>query len=193
MAEKFFEIAFSGVIKPDADLQTVKQKLGMMFKADAARLQQMFSGKRVYIKRRADEITMIKYRGAFQKAGAICEVVELSDEAPATVGKAVSTQPASDTAGVSDGADYQSKYPESEQLPQALMPIPLAVEAAQIKDLDLQLAAVGSAMLDEYVDPPEPQIDIDGIDLAPVGSDLGPGDSTVVPPPPDTSGLALAD
>lgn len=193
MAEKYYEIAFSGVIKPGADLQTVKQKLGMMFKADAARLQQMFSGKRVYIKRRADEVTMIKYRGAFQKAGAICEVIELSDEAPATTGEAVSTQQASDTAGVADGADYQSKYPESEQLPQALVPIPLAVKAAQIKDLDLQLAPVGSAMLDDYADPPEPKIDIDGMDLAPVGSDIGSDDATAAPPPPDTSGLSLAD
>ncbi len=78
MSEKLFEIAFSGQIADGADLQSVKLKIAKIFKADEDRLAQMFSGRRVLIKRQADEITMVKYRGAFQKAGAICEIVNLS-------------------------------------------------------------------------------------------------------------------
>ena len=77
MADPQFEIAFSGQIAEGADLATVKQNISKLFNADAERLEQMFSGKRVLIKRAADEATMAKYRGAFQKAGAVCEIREL--------------------------------------------------------------------------------------------------------------------
>ncbi len=189
MAEKFFEIAFNGVIKPGADLEQVKQKLGKMFKADETRLAQLFSGKRVPIKRRADEITMIKFRAAFQKAGAICEIVELTDEAEASVTAAT----ASNTSTTDhSGAEYVSKYPESDEVPQALLSTPLAVNGDQIEDLAADLAPVGSQLLHEYIDPPTPDIDISEFDIAPVGVMLSPQIAEATPPLPDTSGLSLA-
>ncbi len=202
MAEKYFEIAFSGVIKPGADAAVVRQKLGMMFKADEARLAHMFSGKRVYIKRKVDEVTMIKFRNAFEKAGAICEIVELveaatSADAPGAGSAAQATVASGSAASASEqapesGGDYVSKYPESEQVPQALLTDPLGIRAEQISDLETDLAPVGSQLV-ENVETPEPQIDISGIDIAPVGSDLADDDTSAPPPPPDTRGLSMVD
>jgi hypothetical protein len=193
MAEKFFEIAFNGVIRPGAELEVVKQKLGQMFKADEARLAHMFSGNRVFIKRKADEITMIKFRAAFQKAGAICEIVELN-ETEVDAPDSASAVDASTTAETENTTDkYVSKYPQSNEVPQALLTEPLGVSAGQIEELSTDLAPVGSQLLHEYVDPPEPQIDISGIEVAPVGSVLSQSKEEAPPAPPDTSSLSLAD
>ncbi len=181
MAEKFYQIVFSGEIQPDADLQTVKQKLAKVFNADDARLAYMFSGKPVVIKRRADEITMIKFRAAFQRAGAICKIVELADQTQTTVS---ATEPDKHTG-------YSSKYPESDKIPPALLTTPLAVSGHQIEDLAADLAPVGSQILPEYVEPPEPDIDISGIEVAPVGVRLSPAKDQATPPLPDVSDLSL--
>jgi len=189
MAIKLFEIAFSGQIEEGADLQSVKQKIGKIFKADEARLAQMFSGRRVLIKREADEIAMVKYRGAFKKAGAICEIVDLSQKAVETLPSA--PRGSSDNAVSSDG--YVSKYPESDVVPQALLTVPLEVSGDNIGDLATDIAPVGSQMQHQIHEVSEPEIDISGIDVAPVGSDLISRKGDEPPPPPDTSGLSMAD
>lgn len=196
MSEKQFEIAFSGEIVEGADLQSVKQKIGKIFNADEARLAKMFSGQRVLIKRQADEVTMIKYRGAFQKSGAVCEVVELSStaESPATP-QPDSVPPSSGETVVpqSGNSGYVSKYPESDDIPQALLTEPLGVNGDSIQQLDADLAPVGSPVQHQINEVEEPVIDISGMDVAPVGSDLSPKETEATPPPPDTTGLSMLD
>ena len=193
MAEKLFDIAFSGQIVDGADLQSVKQKIGKMFKADETRLAQMFSGRRVLIKRQADEITMIKYRGAFQKAGAVCEVVDLSAETAGT--QSATPQPVRKPteSPENNDAEYVSKYPESDEIPQALLARPLDVSAENIEDLVTDVAPVGSSMQYQIENIEEPVIDISGINIAPVGSDISLNKGEEAPPPPDTAGLTMAD
>ena len=194
MSEKLFEIAFSGQIADGADLQSVKLKIAKIFKADEDRLAQMFSGRRVLIKRQADEITMVKYRGAFQKAGAICEIVDLSIAEAGSHKKA--DQPlANKTSSVvqNDGSEYVSKYPESDEVTQALLSTPLTISGDEIEDLVTDVAPVGSPMQHQILEAEEPVIDISGIDVAPVGSDLSPIKADEPPPPPDTTGLTMAD
>ena len=193
MADKLFDIAFSGQIVDGADLQAVKQVIGKIFKADEARLDMMFSGRRVIIKRQADEITMIKYRGAFQKAGAVCEIVDLSEEAADAPDKP--SQPVNKTPETSqdDDSDYVSKYPESDEVPQALLSTPLDVKGENIQDLSADVAPVGSSMQHQIETVDEPEIDISGIDVAPVGSDMSQNKGKEIPPPPDTTGLTMAD
>jgi hypothetical protein len=200
MSNELFEIAFSGVIKPGADPEVVKQKVGQIFKADENRLAQMFSGKRMIIKRQADAATAAKYRGAFEKAGAICEVKELTSQnetaataIPGPTSATAVSETAKPAAGVNDsGADYVSRYPESEQIPQALLTDPLGISGDNIQELGADIAPVGS-MMQQAQDVPEPAIDISGMDIAPVGSDLSSGKQEAPPPPPDISGLSLAD
>jgi hypothetical protein len=193
MADKLFDIAFSGQIVDGADLQSVKQKIGKIFKADETRLAQMFSGRRVLIKRQTDEITMIKYRGAFQKAGAVCEIVDLSVETTST--QSATPQPVSKSteSPQNNDAEYISKYPESDEVPQALLSTPLDVSAENIKDLVTDIAPVGSSMQYQIENIDEPVIDISGIGIEPVGSDISLNKGDEPPPPPDTAGLTMAD
>ncbi len=191
MSEQQFEIAFSGKIADGADLESVKQHIGKIFKADAAKLAQMFSGKRIIIKHAVDEATVAKYRGAFQKAGAICEVRALGSDPVAAATQPAAVKPA---APVPPPAEpYQSRYAESDVVPQALLTDPLGIQGDQIDDLVADVAPIGSSMQDNYSADAEPSIDISGMDIAPVGATLDQGSQEAPPPPPDTSGLTLAD
>ena len=84
MADQLFEVAFSGKITDDANLDEVKEKVGKMFKADDAKIAQLFSGKRVVIKKNVDQATAAKYKTALNRAGAECEVKPMGggDAAP---------------------------------------------------------------------------------------------------------------
>lgn len=198
MTDQLFEIAFSGQIADGADLETVKKHIASIFKADEDRLAQLFSGKRMIIKRSVDAATAAKYRGAFEKAGAICEVLQLGQpdaQPPAQQPPVASAAPAASSPApeVETAEDYVSRYPESEQIPQALLTEPLGVKGEEIPDLVADVAPVGSMMQHQIKQNPEPDIDITGFNIAPVGSVLSSGDKTTPPPPPDTTGLTLAD
>ena len=194
MSEELYEIAFSGQIVDGADLETVKRHIASIFKADEKRLQQLFSGRRVLIKREVDAATMAKYRGAFQKAGAICEVRTLVDpvsdqaEPPPPQSSPTNAQPAD-----AESETYQSRYPESDQVPQALLSDPLGINGEQIEALQADIAPVGSQMQHQIKEVPDAQFDLNGLDVAPVGSTLSTADEEPPPPPPDTRGLTMAD
>ena len=204
MSDELFDITFSGQIISGQDLDDVKQSIAFMFKADAARIEQMFSGHRVVIKRQLDEATAAKYRGAFEKAGAICEVRPVSQgEGESNVGNQQTptepqssekaSSPAPQQIQASDAAEYVSKYPESDQIPQALLTEPLGISGDDIADLSADIAPVGSPMQHHINEVAAPQIDTSGFDVAPVGSVLTTGPEKELPPPPDTTGLTMAD
>lgn len=194
MSDELYEIAFSGQIVEGADLDTVKLHIGRMFKADENRLAQMFSGRRVLIKRQTDAATMARYRGAFEKAGAICEVRLLSNDADmVTAAPPANDQTSANTAKASSGEPYQSRYPESDQVPQALLSDPLGIEGAKIEALQADIAPVGSQMQHQIIEPPEAEFDLNGLDVAPIGSTLATDAKESPPPLPDTSELSLAD
>lgn len=197
MSEQLFEIAFSGRIAEGAELETVKLHIAKIFKADAARMEQLFSGKRMIIKRSVDASTAAKYRGAFEKVGAICEVMAVGSAPAATGSAVVATHDEKPVTQASEGApgaeDYVSRYPESDEVPQALLTEPLGVKGNEIPDLAADIAPVGSMMQHQIKEDPVPDIDTTGFDIAPVGSTLSSDDKKPAPPPPDTTGLTLAD
>ena len=195
MSEEFFEIAFSGQVVEGADLATVRSQIGKIFKADEQRLAQLFSGRRVLIKRRADAATMAKYRGAFERAGAVCEIRSLSDTNPAVSlasSPTTSQNPVSNN-NAEEAVPYQSRYPESDQVPQALLSDPLGIQGEQIAELRAEVAPIGSQMQHQIKEVPPANFDLLGLEIAPVGSMLSTGIEDTPPPPPDTSGLSLAD
>jgi len=189
MSDELFEIAFSGQIAEGEDLQSAMLKVGQVFKADENRLAQMFSGRRVIIKREADAATVAKYQAAFSRAGAVCEIKSLSvaDEPRQTPVQS------SQSTSTDDDQPYVSRYPESDQVPQALLSDPLGVSGGAIEDLSAEMAPVGSQMQHQIQDVPDAVIDTSGIDVAPVGSDLSEAKKEASPPPPDTSGLSMED
>jgi hypothetical protein len=55
------------------------------------------------------------------------------------------------------------------------------------------MAPVGSELQDEIKQVAAPAIDVSDLEVAPVGSDIGSGKKQPDPPPPNTSGLSMAD
>jgi hypothetical protein len=189
MSEQLFEVAFAGQISEGANPEEVRAKVGKMFNADEKKLAQLFSGKRVVIKKNIDKATAAKYKTALNRAGAECEVKPMGGAAPAQKAApppAEKTAPAAAAASSGESADYGDVAPP----PQT---DPLGITGEQIEDLSASLAPVGSELQDNYADPDEPQYDLTGFDIAPVGADLGSGKKKPDPPPPDTGNLTLED
>ena len=192
MSDQLFEVAFSGQISKGANLEEVKARVGKMFNADEAKLAQLFSGKRIVIKKNIDQATAAKYKTALNRAGAECEISSPGGEAAAVQRAAATPAPAehaAESAAVS--TEYETSY-DGEVAPPPRTD-PLGITGDQIEDLAVSIAPVGSELQDEYKEPEEPDIDITGFDIAPVGSDLSEAKKEQEPPPPDTSGITLAD
>ncbi|MCP4769748.1 MAG: hypothetical protein GY875_26240 [Gammaproteobacteria bacterium] len=191
MSDQLFEVAFSGKISEGASADSVKAKLGKMFNADEAKLAQLFSGRRVVIKKNVDQATAGKYKTALNRAGAECEVAAMGGGA-APAKPAAAALAADTTASAAEpAAQYETKYDgEVEPPPQV---DPLGITGDDIEDLAATIAPVGSELQDDYEEPEEPDIDVAGLEVAPVGSELDTAPKKPDPPPPDTTGITMAD
>ncbi len=192
MSDDLFEVSFAGVVRDGEDPAEVRAKVGKMFNADEAKLAQLFSGKRIIIKKNIDQATAAKYQTALTRAGAECEVRPMGGAAPAAAEpQAAPAGTEAAPAAAAAAQVYQTQY-DGEVAPPPQTD-PLGITGDQIEDLSATIAPVGSELQDEYQAPDEPQIDISGLDMAPVGSDLSDGSKQAEPPPPDTTGITLAE
>lgn len=188
MSEELYEVAFYGEIVEGAELDQVKAKVAAMFKADAAKLAQLFSGKRVVIKKNIDQATANKYKSALQNAGAQCEVKSLA--------AAASTQAAAETAPSAPAAAEApaSSNPRADSnAPAAPKTDPLGISATDISDLGASILPPGSEMQDGTSSVAAPEVDLSGLDLAPPGSDLGELKKDESAEIPDISNLSIVD
>jgi hypothetical protein len=199
MSDQLFEVAFFGQVSAGADPQEVKAKVGKIFNADDAKLAQLFSGKRIVIKKNVDQATAAKYQTALNRAGAECEISPLGGDAAAsqstpvtaaeTAAPAVAAAPAASAAPVSQ--QIETSY-DGEVIPPPQTD-PLGITGDQIEDLAVSIAPIGSELQDTYQQTEEPEIDISEFEIAPVGSELGSAKKEVNPPLPDTTGITMAD
>ncbi|MTW20445.1 hypothetical protein [Allochromatium palmeri] len=83
MSEARFDILFDGTLKPDADPQHARERLGTAFKLDTAGVERLFTGKPVLVKRDADLATAARYKRVFEEAGAIVTLRALEATEPA--------------------------------------------------------------------------------------------------------------
>ncbi|EKF72957.1 hypothetical protein A11A3_16075 [Alcanivorax hongdengensis A-11-3] len=74
MSETRYQLVFSGQLVNGADPDTVKANLARLFKMDAARVETLFGGKPVVLKKDADQATAMKFRAVMKQAGAQCEM-----------------------------------------------------------------------------------------------------------------------
>ncbi len=97
MAEQLFAIVFRGRLQTGADPAEVRANFARLFNIDAARVEQMFAGQAVIIKKGLDLLAADKYKAALAKAGAVVEAIDMPADgavsAPA-VPAALSTKPA---------------------------------------------------------------------------------------------------
>ena len=81
MSTTTYDIIFRGDIVLGHQLAQVKVKLQQLFKVDAAKVDALFSGRPVPLKRQLDQATAEKYRAVLLQAGAQVEICPSSDAA----------------------------------------------------------------------------------------------------------------
>ncbi|MDO9624203.1 MAG: DUF805 domain-containing protein [Pseudomonas sp.] len=70
MTQARFKIVFSGELMPDVALETAKDNLARLFKSDRSRINALFSGSTIAIKRDLQESEADQYLAALHRAGA---------------------------------------------------------------------------------------------------------------------------
>lgn len=166
MADARFHIVFTGQLVKGSDLATVKSNLGKIFKMDAARVEKLFSGQPVVLKKDADQATAMKFRAVLKQAGAECELRPVADPVQASAG---ASAPA----------------PES----RAASPAPESREPTEPSSGELETAEMDNR---EKVAPP-PAPDVDHLTMAQPGEVLGQKKAEETPVAPDISHLSLKD
>lgn len=175
-----YEIAFSGQLVPGAGLETVKANLARLFQADAQRIAQLFSGRRIVIKNNLDAAAAEKYRSTLERAGALVEVVDMD---MATEQMEPASPPAQPAPGAAIRLGRLQVAPRDEYM----------AAFAEVDAPDFGIAPVGSDLQDAKADPVAPAVDLSQFSLAPVGSDMGQARAQVPALPPDTSHLKLQE
>ncbi len=79
MEETSYNLIFRGVIADGHDAETVRKNIAELFKVSENKVERLFSGHPVTVKKNIDKATVLKYQSAFKKAGALCSVEPFSD------------------------------------------------------------------------------------------------------------------
>ena len=87
MDNERYDLVFSGEVMPNADLSQVKKNLQQLFRLDAGKVELLFSGRSITLKKNLALDAAGKYRTAMKKAGARVDLVQVqaSEQAPASV------------------------------------------------------------------------------------------------------------
>jgi hypothetical protein len=177
MSDQQFDIIFRGDIVFGHQLADVKTRLQQLFKADAAKVDALFSGRPVPLKRGLDQASAQKYKEALMKAGAQVDIVPTGEAKPATVAApAPAVAPASLTL--------------AQRLEQQEVAAKLEAEAAAAREVlkreqdalnpvsatqsNWSLAPVGSYLLQstEKVEQESVEIDTSAMSLRPEGGNI---------------------
>lgn len=214
--EERYDIAFAGECLAGHDASAVREALGVLFKADDATLDRLFSGKRQSIKRLCDKATALKYQKSLAKAGAKAIVTRASSVTPQSPTAAPSsTSPEADTSNAGDsfallpgGSDILRPDERTQQqdtevdlshlsLAEAGDRLSAETDADNIGTPilapDFDVAEAGARMAAPSEDRSIAAPDTSALDLAPVGEDLGEQSDASPAPTVSTDHLDLAD
>jgi len=138
-----FDLVFRGILAKGVDATVAKHNLGQLFKIDAKKVETLFSGKPIVLKRNLSLDAAHKYRVAIKKAGALVDVEaqEASKERPVSRGKAnfgthepsasvPAPKKSSDAPGMIPGTETENKSdnlapPVASKQPEGLSLLPL--------------------------------------------------------------------
>lgn len=217
-SEELYNIVFKGELVRSVDLATAKKNLGQLFKMDGTKLDALFSGKSVVLKRNLNFETANKYRVAIKKAGARVDLVAAESEKPpeklqekSSLGKAqfgerlpepdvkensvADSQVTDDTPASADVSGEMSLAPAGSDvlLPSERQAIPEAnvdISQLSLKDAEGDLLDEGEKRQFTSLD-----IDLSAMNIAPVGEDLLQENEKqrVDPVSVDTSALSVAE
>ena len=202
MAAERYDVIFIGALQPGADPVQVRENMARLFKTEPARIEHLFSGQPVTIKKGVDAATGRQYVDALAKAGAIADLAELIEAPPAPVpapapasdlkapaaatprGAPVTVPPAMAARSAPPQAPGYSVAEPGVILVEAATPPPVRIDTAH-----LSVAAVGELLV-EPSRVEAPAYDLSALTLDPPGTQLS--EARPVPPPQyDLSRLAL--
>ena len=112
MSEKRYQIVFEGELVPGSQHEAVRRNLAQLFKMDESKVEGLLSGKRVVLKKEADQATAMKFRAAMKKAGAVCHLVSLDEPEEITPAPPPEPEPAQPSASAAPAADTAAQQPE---------------------------------------------------------------------------------
>ncbi len=165
-SDSLYDVVFRGDVVPGQNLVEVKQRLAKLFHADPARIDQLFSGRPVALKKNVDQQTAERYKQTLHKAGAIVTLQLLAPEPPAAgaetaVPSQVQNNRLSSPAGVEDGIEESVEEDESAIL-------------NRDSETSITLADVGADVLtaDERKDFEPREVDTSALSLSQTGVDL---------------------
>lgn len=192
MANPKYDIYFRGEILPEADEAQVKAAIAKIFKADDAKLAQLFSGKVNTIKKSVDKATAGKYQQAFKKAGAKAVItLAKSAESVASSSSQVSTDAAQAPiqTPIAAKSSAKSAQPSTEQGSWDILPTGSDLlkpdERRNVPDADIDTSEIkmvspfAEVEVEEKAEPPAP--DTSHISVAEVGEDMNPDRAEPVP------------
>jgi hypothetical protein len=76
MLEKRYDISYVGKIAEGHDIAEVKRNLASIFKTNPGKIEEFFTGKKSVIKKNMTYESAMRYKMAFETAGAVCGVEE---------------------------------------------------------------------------------------------------------------------
>lgn len=196
MADEKFDLVFKGQLVKSVDEAQAKANLGRLFKIDGPRLDALFTGKAVTLKKNLDFDTASKYRVAIKKAGAVVELVAV--EATAPVAKAA---PAPVAAPAAPKPAFNSAPAEPKPGKPAAAPAAAIVGSAasqvSVPVPDFGVAPPGADILEggERESLPLMEVDISGIALRETTGNLVDASEIARPAPVqvDIANIALAE
>ncbi len=146
-----YKLVFAGEINEGQHAAVVKKRLAGVLKLDDDRMEVLFSGKAVVVKKATDARTAARYQEAFKKAGARLRVlpVEEGDTPPAA-------------------PQQQASHPQAEEGPPAAETAPGPTPPAQ--DDDMQVLPVGADVLTDAERPDVPDAEVDTSHLSVQGA-----------------------
>lgn len=180
MSDELYNIVFKGELVRSFDLPAVKKNIGQLFKMEGPKLESLFSGKTIILKRNLNFETATKYRVAIKKAGARVDLVVVESEPRASSNDSESRAPAGTAKPLSQlqsGSKLESKpQPKGNVGLQAQSKTSLGKavfgERTAAVSPDAALSGLAAGDSQKYVVKGQAQADTAGFSLAPAGSDV---------------------
>ncbi len=174
MAEKKYQIIVDGTLTEGTHPDEAKKRLAALFKTSLEKIEPMFSGKPVTIKKGVNAESAKKYMQALKQAGLISKGVlmeqtsastpNLGNTTLAAVGAELDNTPPATTPNIDTSGYTVSETGET------LVDVP-PIPQPDIDISQYQINAVGQT-LDESTPPPKPDIDTSKISMGDVGEDV---------------------
>ena len=181
MSDPRFNIVFSGDLAKGADPAATRKNFAKLFKLPEAKIEGMFSGRAIVLKKNVDIDTAGKYRVALKKAGALVSIQEIKAVPKAKVTGRASFGAGAEVASLTDEArqkddngSVDKAHPSEPQsgAVESSSEVKVPELARSAKDLALMPSGAPVLNASERVEHPPANIDVSAYSMREVGEDL---------------------